>query len=286
MFTFTAIVVSIIAVYRLFFGSNSTWQQLRAEAKLVKTCGHMPPPPIPRGHRFMRRLSRWLLNWQVGPVRVIGAENLVALNGPRLFAPNHYHFVDPFVLPNLLEKPARYMMDNTVFTYLFGMVGVVLARCGVFAVDISRRGSGAPARQVAVEIMASHQTLVVFPEGYCSVNGDSKPFRKGVVRITRETAARTGEVSYLVPTYFHYGVYAEKWLVKLSPPLQYLFMFLTAPILFRRGLTVVFGQPIPHTALPQCDEEATRFLQAKVLALKPTPEAVDKAQKLTVPIAL
>lgn len=240
--------------------------EARAYCKQVQVCGHLPPPPEASGIRRMRRLSgffTWLL---AGKVEVIGRENLDKLPGKAyIVTPNHPSMTDVAVIPHVLgEHNARYMAARGVLQCFGGLGGLLFAPMGVFACDLDR-GKGGPAREAAVKILVSGQSLVMWPEGWTYLDGVTGPFKKGAVRIAREAARQLGQETYIVPVNLRYGRYPGAWIKKLNIKVQYALLFVGF-LWFRRGVRVSIGEPIPISSLPT-DASATEILRDKVIAL-------------------
>lgn len=228
--------------------------------------GALPPPPTPRALRFLKGLARVLLFIQVGKVKYEGLEN-TKVPGPRLIAPNHGHSVDPAPFALAFKEPLRYMAARGVFVFAGGLGALLAGKTGAFCADLTP-GKGAGARQAAVKVLTSGQSLVMFPEGWAWMDGVMGPMKKGAVRIVKEAAEQLGTTTYLIPTYMRYGRYPGSWIRRLPPPLQYFLVLLGWP-LYRRGLTVVFGKPIPSHELPDDDAEATEMLRRAIVAADP-----------------
>jgi 1-acyl-sn-glycerol-3-phosphate acyltransferase len=234
----------------------------------ISTCGYLAPPPTPGGLRALMRTARVLAFIQVGPLKVIGRENFDLPDGPMIVTPNHAHSADTAVLPLVLQRPARYMAAQGVFRFAWGLGGLLVGPMGAFSADVDR-GKGGPAREAAVRVLTTGQTLGMFPEGWAYLDGRMGPMKKGAVRIAKEAARQLGKTTYLVPVFIRYGRYPGSWILKFSPPVQYLIVF-TNWWWFRRGATIVVGKPIPSTALPEDDGEATELLRQHIVALDPS----------------
>ena len=234
--------------------------------KKVSTSGYLADPPAGISAWFARRYCQALVGWQVGKVTVIGAENL---NTPsaKLIVANHGHFIDPILFPVILDVLPRTMAAQALFQAAGGLVSLLAAPGGAFAVDLTK-GKGGEAADAAVKVLTTGQTLVIFPEGWAWLDGHVEQFRKGAVRIGRRAAAELGQPCYYVPSYIRYGRYPGKQILRLPPPLQYLILYSLA-CFFRRGVTVVIGKPISTADLPADDTVATEFLRQKVLELDP-----------------
>lgn len=242
------------------------WRALRGKLRLACRCGHLPPPPTEGAIRVMRIIARGLVWLQVGKIEVSGRENLEC-DSPKLIAPTHGHYLDPFVIALLLRDRPRCMAARGLLRFGGGLGALFLSPCGAFCVDLDS-GKGIPAFHSAIRVLSSGQTLVMFPEGWAHMDGVVGPFKRGAVSIARMAAARLGRPLSIVPVYLRYGAYPGRWINKLPPPLQYLIVFLGL-VCFRRGVRVVVGKPLLSSELPERATLATRELRKALLALDP-----------------
>lgn len=256
--------VSLFCLWRLLLPKI---RRIKAYADELARCGYLAPPPTERATKWMQRIARLLVFIQVGRLKIVGAENLDKVDGPMIVTPNHPHWADTCVMPLVVNRPARYMAARGVFTFARGLGGVIIGPMGAFAADLTP-GKGGPAREAAVDVVASGQMLVMFPEGWAYLDGKLGEFKKGAVRIGRAAAEEIGRPTYLVPTYLRYGKYPGSWIRKLHPMWEYLLVFLLFPI-YRRGCTITIGEPISSDDLPADVGEATAFLKERVIALDP-----------------
>lgn len=258
----------IMAVIFLWRGFMARWRAVRNKIRLVCTCGHVPDPPTDAADRVMRIVARCLVWIQVGRVQVSGIENL-ACSSPKLIAPTHGHYIDPFVMALLLPERARCMAARGLLEFGGGLGALMFSQWGVFCTDL-RTGKGARALVAGVRILVSGQTLVMFPEGWAHLDGAVGPFRRGAVSIARMTAARVGRPVSIVPVHLRYGAYPGAWIKKFPPAFQCLIVLLGF-IFFRRGVHVIVGEPLLSSQLPEHPTSATEELRCAILALNPCP---------------
>jgi 1-acyl-sn-glycerol-3-phosphate acyltransferase len=242
------------------------WERARAYIRIFTECGALPPPPTPRALWTFKLLTRILTFIQVGRIRFVGLEN-TKVEGARLFAPNHGHYIDPPIFSLAFEEPLRYMAARGVFTFGGGLGALLVGPSGAFPADLTP-GKGGPAKEAAVKVMATGQSLVLFPEGWAYMDGSMGKFKKGAVRIVREAAELSGQTTWLIPVYMRYGRHPGKWILKFPPPVQYVLTFMLFP-LYRRGLTVYFGKAVPSDAINADDAVATEDLRRAILTLNP-----------------
>ncbi len=237
----------------------------RAYIEAYSKCGAEPPAPSMTAWRRFHRIIRLILFVQVGKLRFEGLENLKS-PGPKLITPNHGSAADLAVLLAFAE-PIRSLATSGLFAFGKGLGTLLFGPVGSIPVDLTP-GRGKAARDIAVDLVASGQTLLIFPEGWAWLDGVVRPFKKGAVTIAKFAAAKRGEPVQIVPVYMRYGRYPGKWILRFAPPVQYLLALLLFP-LYRRGLTVVFGEAIASSALPLDDAAATMMLRDAVLAADP-----------------
>jgi 1-acyl-sn-glycerol-3-phosphate acyltransferase len=243
------------------------WQAWRSYTRACSTCGYLPDPPTGRAHRFIKRLSRFLVWLQVGKIEINGTTNFANLvsAGPKIIAANHPHSVDPFIFGVLLPQAARYMTARGVMKFCGGLGALVLGPCGAFCADLSR-GKGVRALNTGVRVLTSGQTLVIFPEGWAHLDGVTRPFKRGVVRIARDGAGQLGHAIPIVPVHLQHGRHPGPWITRLNARLQFLLVALAFPI-YRRGVEITVGAPILSSELPFDDTSATAHLRAAILSL-------------------
>jgi len=247
------------------------WRDTRRRVRLVCTCGHLPEPPTEDAWRTMKKVARRLVWLQIGGVEVSGREHLAG-PAPKLIVPTHGHYLDPFVLGLLLPERARAMTASGLLGAAGGFCGLLLSSWGAFCTDLDA-GKGAPALKSAVRVLTSGQTLLMFPEGWANMDGAVRPFKRGFASVARIAESRLGRPVPIVPIYLRYGRYPGPWIGKLPPTCQYLAMFFGLAI-FRRGVHVIVGEPVPSSTLPRDPDLAAAAVRRVVLSLNPAPVTV------------
>jgi 1-acyl-sn-glycerol-3-phosphate acyltransferase len=180
---------------------------------------------------------------------------------------------DVVVLPVVMQgKGERYLATDDLFKLWGGVGGLVLGDMGIVPVTLEK-GKGAAARDAAIELVSTGKPVVMFPEGYSFCDGSMGVMKKGAVLINSEAAKRMGTTSWLVPAYLRYGKYPGHWIRRVPIQLQYVLCILLSP-LYRRGCTVVIGDPIPSDKLPADEngdiaERATYMLRCEICKLDP-----------------
>ena len=233
--------------------------------KNASTCGFLVPPPTIRATKMFHILARFVSFIQVGKIHYKGLEVLQNLPAPYIVASNHPHYADAVIIPLMINAPARYMIAREVMQFAGGLGALITAPAGGFAVNIDP-GQGAPAFRAAIRVLTSNQRLVIFPEGWAHMDGKMHSFKKGAVCIAKQAANKLKHAVNIVPVFLSYDRYPGSWITKLNPRLQYLLTFLCF-WRYRRGVTVVIGNPISSASLPDCNDEATTMLQNAIIDL-------------------
>ena len=121
-----------------------------------------------------------------------GAENVPEC-GAAIVAPNHFSFMDHFLLGSPLRRKVRFMGKSQLFT---GAAGWVYAQGGVFPV---RRGARDEETFITAEaILGRGGVVVMYPEGGRSRTGELAPRAKpGIGRLALESGAPVVPVAIL-----------------------------------------------------------------------------------------
>ncbi|MBS1991773.1 MAG: 1-acyl-sn-glycerol-3-phosphate acyltransferase [Cyanobacteria bacterium SZAS LIN-2] len=251
-----------------------SYRSMRGRIKDVTTCGYVAPPPTPEAVRSLNRVARFFIGIQVGKVKYVGLENLHNLTEPNIVSANHPHWIDPLIISQALNRPARYMAHGRVMQSLGGLLGVYLSKRGVFAAQDNIKDGGVRTREAATQMLVSGQQMVIFPEGLTNFSPSIDDLRPGAVKIAREAAIRLGKPVYIVPAYTRYGKYPGKWLARFDRAVQF-FMVFFGFAFYRRGAVCNIGKPISTTELygptltERSDNEAMALLKARLESLDP-----------------
>jgi 1-acyl-sn-glycerol-3-phosphate acyltransferase len=123
--------------------------------------------------RFAKARARNLLGMLGVDVTVIGSEQ-VARGGPFVFAPNHQSHLD--ILSLLAHLPGRTRFAAKKSLWRHPVVGAVLGTLDMVPID---RDDPRAAVEALQRTDATAGSVVVFPEGTRSRNGQLLPFKKG-----------------------------------------------------------------------------------------------------------
>lgn len=124
--------------------------------------------------------ARWIL-WVCGvKVHVFGKENLDP-SVPRLYLSNHQSYFDILALLAYLPVDFKFVMKEELMTFpLFGLTMRKARYIGIEREDPRRALRG---MNEAAEKIAGGVSVVIFPEGTRSVDGELQPFKPGAFHI-------------------------------------------------------------------------------------------------------
>jgi acyl-[acyl-carrier-protein]-phospholipid O-acyltransferase/long-chain-fatty-acid--[acyl-carrier-protein] ligase len=116
-------------------------------------------------------------------VEVRGAENIPALGQPLIFAPNHVSLLDGPLLHAVLPVDCAFAVDTGISKAWYAKPFMAMIRC--YRID----PSNAMATKHLVNLVKSHQPLVIFPEGRLTVTGGVMKVYDGAAMIADKTDA-------------------------------------------------------------------------------------------------
>ena len=165
------------------------------------------------------RLGLILVTHSAYRLRILGREN-VPQEGGVLLTPNHVSFVDALMLIASLDRPVRFIVEDTYFQ--FWLFKPFMKSLG--AIPIS--ASGGPrlilrALRRAGGYLDEGEVVCIFPEGEITRTGTLLPFRRGLERIVRNRTAT------IVPVYLDrlwgsiFSYEGERFLSKVPSELPY-----------------------------------------------------------------
>jgi 1-acyl-sn-glycerol-3-phosphate acyltransferase len=159
-----------------------------------------------------------------------GVEHIPS-QGPLILAPNHTSYLDPLWVSLPFRYPLRYMTWERVFSV--PLLGCLIRLLGAFPVKLDS-GDRAALRQALI-YLRNRETLMIFPEGGRTRNGEPGPFKPGVVRLALDAQAP------ILPVTIVGGYKAFSPLHRFPRP---------------RKIIVIYHQPVYLTPPP--DEAAVR----------------------------
>lgn len=171
-------------------------------------------------------------------VRIEGKEN-VPKNGPLILASNHTSFYDPPLLGSLSPRYCRFLARESLFKFpVFGRLIFLLG-----AMPIKREAADKSAIVQSIKLLKEGETIIVFPEGTRTRDGNLGVMKTGVISLAIHSNAT------IVPATIYNGYKAwnrHKKLPKLFVPLK-----------------IVFHEPL---TIPQVENKAdSKAIQEEVL---------------------
>jgi 1-acyl-sn-glycerol-3-phosphate acyltransferase len=188
----------------------------------------------------------WLVFHTIGPLRVLGAEN-VPRKGAAIIVCNHLSMVDPFVVGFAAHRMVNFMAKEELFRV--PVVGFLIRKVGAFPVDRARRDPAS--MRVALMVLKEGELLGMFPEGTRSTTGEMLEMRTGALRLASRTrttiipAAVINTDHALPPGHF---IRPARIAVRFGAPLE---------------LTALYDRPKDETAM----QNALALIKEKIEAL-------------------
>lgn len=136
--------------------------------------------------RAVRRAAwRWTITRHVdhycSPIRIEGSHNFFAAHTPLIIIPNHTSHFDTLVALHVIPPPLRWRTAIAAAADRFYQTRWRGARFSLtynaFPIE---RGGGRRALDYADELLDRGWSLIVYPEGHRSRNGEVQPFHHGV----------------------------------------------------------------------------------------------------------
>ena len=109
-------------------------------------------------------------------VKVVGVEKLEK-NRPYIFAANHQSQFDIFVVQGYLDMDIRFLAKKELFD--IPIFGPAMRKSGYIAVDRSHGRQAIRSLEEAARKIAEGTSVVIFPEGTRSPDGNLLPFKAG-----------------------------------------------------------------------------------------------------------
>ena len=117
-------------------------------------------------------------------IRVHGLENYPSSDGALICA-NHQSNLDPIVVGASCLRPVNYLAKETLFRW--GPMGWFLRWNGAIPIDRSRAGIGG--MKETLRRLKRGESVVIFPEGARSLDGELQSLRQGFCSLARRTSA-------------------------------------------------------------------------------------------------
>ncbi len=127
-------------------------------------------------HIDARYWARWSLFCANVKVRVEEEENLP--QGPAIYMPNHVSHFDVLAILGYLNVQFRWTVKKELFR--IPLFGLAMKRAGYIRIDRSDHQKAVQSMEEAAEKIKSGSSIVIFPEGTRSRDGNLQyPFKKG-----------------------------------------------------------------------------------------------------------
>ncbi len=215
------------------------------------------PQPAPAKKPFFIRHHRLARLLVLPLVRLLyrvdeaGLQNLPA--GPALIVPNHVSYVDALIIAYAARRPMRFMLKRSIYEtkglqWLFAALG---------AIPVSPRDKPAEIErslETARQALRDGQTVVIFPEGALTRNGQMQGFRRGFERIS------AGVDVPVVPAHLD-GLWGSAFSLQEGPSLWSRIKQVPRRVIVR------FGAPLEQAAA-QDAREAVQSLGAASMAAR------------------
>jgi 1-acyl-sn-glycerol-3-phosphate acyltransferase len=208
------------------------------------------------GHRggaydwIARTWSRWIL-WASGVrVRVEGMDH-VRGDRPQIISSNHQSWFDVFVLAAVIPKRFRFIAKEELRK--IPLFGKAWESAGHISINRSDRSSAINALDAAATLVRSdNSSIVIFPEGTRSPDGQLLPFKKGAFMLALHTGIE------ILPTAVIGSRAVQKkadWRVKSGP------------------VIVRFGEPVDSSRFDEMHrEELMTVVRERIAGLLNHPE--------------
>jgi 1-acyl-sn-glycerol-3-phosphate acyltransferase len=129
-----------------------------------------------RSHKISSLWCRLLCKLNGVNIEVIGQENILT-DKPQIFVSNHQGYFDIFALSGYLPVQIRWVAKSSLFKIPF--MGWAMSASGYIPVERIDRKKSYEAFNKTVEKIKEGNSIIIFPEGTRSENGQIGPFKKG-----------------------------------------------------------------------------------------------------------
>jgi 1-acyl-sn-glycerol-3-phosphate acyltransferase len=143
-------------------------------------------PFFPEGentvHKVAQKWARGILRLSGVEVEVRGAENILP-DRPQIFMANHQSFFDIFIVLAFIPAQFRFIAKKELFRV--PIFGSALRRYGTIEIDRQHHASAVRSIGEAARKIREGKSVVTFPEGTRSPDGEVKDFKKGVFHLAQ-----------------------------------------------------------------------------------------------------
>ncbi|MFC1513274.1 lysophospholipid acyltransferase family protein [Thermodesulfobacteriota bacterium] len=134
---------------------------------------------------FPRLWAKLLLRLSGVTVTIKGGQSLINGN-PYIFAGNHQSQFDIFALQGFLGHDFRWLAKKELFDV--PVFGTAMRRVGYISVDRSHSRAAVKSLDVAAKRIAAGTSVIIFPEGTRSADGELLPFKSGTMVLAIKAA--------------------------------------------------------------------------------------------------
>ena len=129
-----------------------------------------------QSHKVTALWSRLICRCNGIKVKITGAENIL-VGQPQIFIANHQGYYDIFALAGYLAVQLRWVSKSVLFRIPF--MGWAMTAAGYIPVERNNRKQSYQAFLNTLEAIKAGSSIVVFPEGTRSEDGNIGVFKKG-----------------------------------------------------------------------------------------------------------
>ena len=129
-----------------------------------------------KSHKVAALWSRLICRWNGIKVEITGTENIL-VGQPQIFIANHQSYYDIFALAGYLAVQLRWVSKAVLFRIPF--MGWGMSAAGYIPVERNNRKQSYQAFLNTLEAIKAGSSVVVFPEGTRSEDGNIGVFKKG-----------------------------------------------------------------------------------------------------------
>ena len=129
-----------------------------------------------RAHKVSSLWCRLLCKLNGVKVEIVGRENILT-DRPQIFVSNHQGYFDIFALSGYLPVQIRWVAKSSLFKIPF--LGGAMKASGYIPVERDDRKKAYEAFNKTLEKVKEGSSIIIFPEGTRSEDGEIGPFKKG-----------------------------------------------------------------------------------------------------------
>jgi 1-acyl-sn-glycerol-3-phosphate acyltransferase len=152
------------------------------------------PHPMHYNRASSRQFIRLIL-WSMGIQLAVEGQEHIPLNTSCIFMANHTSLLDVLVMVRAIPIHFNFISKKELVWAPFIGIGMIMA--GDFLIDRSNPRKAKFCLDKVAKRLHQGGSVLIFPEGTRSQNGDLLPFKRGAFKLAKKTAAT------IVPCYIH-----------------------------------------------------------------------------------